>query len=215
MVTNNSQIYQFQITLKEIKFHEVAKGAKADRPEWLKLLSEIQAGDTLIVWKLDRMGRYLHHLIKVVNDFIEKGVDIISLQDPLNTTTAQGRLIFNIFASLTEFEKDLIRERTMAGLRSARVRGRMGGRPKGLSEKAKRIACTAEVLYTQNELKTDEISVQLGISKTTLYKYLRVRKVQIGAPQQPSNPNRHFWVFRHMTRKSVLSKLICPNENIY
>lgn len=165
-------------------FYEVAKGARADRPEWLKLLEEIQKGDTLIVWKLDRMGRSLHHLIKVVNDLIAKGVDIISIQDPLNTTSAQGRLIFNMFASLAEFEKDLIRERTMAGLKSARARGRMGGRPKGLSEKAKKTACTAEALYLQNELKTDDIADQLGISKTTLYKYLRTRNVQIGAPQQ-------------------------------
>ena len=156
-------------------FYEVAKGARADRPEWLKLL---------IVWKLDRMGRSLHHLIKVVNDLIAKGVDIISIQDPLNTTSAQGRLIFNMFASLAEFEKDLIRERTMAGLKSARARGRMGGRPKGLSEKAKKTACTAEALYLQNELKTDDIADQLGISKTTLYKYLRARNVQIGTPQQ-------------------------------
>ena len=130
------------------------------------------------------MGRSLHHLIKVVNDLIAKGVDIISIQDPLNTTSAQGRLIFNMFASLAEFEKDLIRERTMAGLKSARARGRMGGRPKGLSEKAKKTACTAEALYLQNELKTDDIAEQLGISKTTLYKYLRARNVQIGAPQQ-------------------------------
>jgi DNA invertase Pin-like site-specific DNA recombinase len=165
-------------------FYEVAKGARADRPEWLKLLEEIQKGDTLIVWKLDRMGRSLHHLIKVVNDLIAKGVDIISIQDPLNTTSAQGRLIFNMFASLAEFEKDLIRERTMAGLKSARARGRMGGRPKGLSEKAKKTACTAEALYLQNELKTDDIAEQLGISKTTLYKYLRARNVQIGTPQQ-------------------------------
>ena len=165
-------------------FYEVDKGARADRPEWLKLLEEIQKGDTLIVWKLDRMGRSLHHLIKVVNDLIAKGVDIISIQDPLNTTSAQGRLIFNMFASLAEFEKDLIRERTMAGLKSARARGRMGGRPKGLSEKAKKAACTAEALYLQNELKTDDIAEQLGISKTTLYKYLRARNVQIGAPQQ-------------------------------
>jgi len=166
-------------------FYEVAKGAKADRPEWLKLLEEIQKGDTLIVWKLDRIGRSLHHLVTVVKDLIAKGVDVSSIQDPLNTTTAQGRLVFNMFASLAEFEKDLIRERTMVGLKSARARGRMGGRPKGLSEKAKKAACTAEALYLQNELKTDDIAEQLGISKTTLYKYLRARNVSIGASQQP------------------------------
>lgn len=188
-VSTKDQVLNLQIDALQTAgchkiFYEVSKGGRADRPEWLKLLEEIQKGDTLIVWKLDRMGRSLHHLIKVVNDLIAKGVDIISIQDPLNTTSAQGRLIFNMFASLAEFEKDLIRERTMAGLKSARARGRMGGRPKGLSEKAKKAACTAEALYLQNELKTDEIAEQLGISKTTLYKYLRARNVQIGIPQQ-------------------------------
>jgi len=184
-VSTKDQVLDMQIdALKNVGchkvFYEVAKGAKTDRPEWLKLLNEIQAGDTLVIWKLDRMGRSLQHLIKIVNDLIDKNVDIISLQDPLNTTNAQGRLIFNMFASLAEFEKDLIRERTMAGLKSARARGRMGGRPKGLSEKAKRVACAAEALYNQKELKPDEIAAQLDISKTTLYKYLRVRNVKIG-----------------------------------
>jgi DNA invertase Pin-like site-specific DNA recombinase len=161
-------------------FQEVVSGSKADRPEWLKLLSEITVGDTLIVWKLDRMGRSLHHLVTIVNDLVSKNIDIISLQDPLNTTTAQGRLIFNMFASLAEFEKDLIRERTMAGLKSARARGRLGGRPKGLSEKARKTAATAEALYKQKELTSDEIAKQLNISKTTLYSYLKIRNVLLG-----------------------------------
>ena len=162
-------------------FQEIAKGAKADRPEWTALLNEIQAGDTLVLWKLDRMGRSLPHLIKTVNELISNNIDIISLNDPINVITAQGRFMFNVFASLAEFEKDLIRERTIAGLKSARDRGRMGGRPKGLSEKAKRSACSAEALYKQNELTSTEIAAQLGISKTTLYKYLRVRNVKIGS----------------------------------
>ena len=160
-------------------YSEQATGAKADRPKWLELLSQIKNGDTLVVWKLDRMGRSLHHLIKVVNELMLRNISIISLNDPINTTTAQGKLMFNIFASLAEFKKDLIRERTMAGLRSARVRGRMGGRPKGLSLEAKRKACTAEALYVQKELTINEITQQLNISKTTLYKYLRYRNVKI------------------------------------
>jgi len=185
-VSTKDQVLDLQIdALKKVGCHkifqEVAKGTKTNRPEWIKLLDEIKQGDTLVVWKLDRMGRSLHHLVKTVNELVAKDVDIISLQDPLNTTTAQGRLTFNMFASLAEFEKDLIRERTMAGLKSARDRGHMGGRPRGLSEKAKRIACTAEALYKQNELASDEISTQLGISKTTLYKYLRIRNVKIGS----------------------------------
>lgn len=160
-------------------FSEVAKGAKVDRPEWLKLLDEISEGDTLVVWKFDRMGRSLHHLIKVVNDLLNKNVGIISLNDPINTTTIQGKLMFNIFASLAEFEKDLIRERTMAGLKSARSRGKMGGRPKGLSEEAKKKARIAEALYNQRELTTQEIADQLSISRTTLYEYLKFRNVLI------------------------------------
>lgn len=160
-------------------FSEVAKAAKADIPEWLKLLDEISEGDTLVVWKFDRMGRSLHHLIKVVNDLLNKNVGIISLNDPIDTTTIQGKLMFNIFASLAEFEKDLIRERTMAGLKSARSRGKMGGRPKGLSEKAKKKARIAEALYNQKELTTQEIADQLSISRTTLYEYLKFRNVVI------------------------------------
>jgi DNA invertase Pin-like site-specific DNA recombinase len=161
-------------------FSEVAKGAKADRAEWLKLLNEVSEGDTLIVWKFDRMGRSLHHLIKVVNDLLKQKVGIVSLNDPIDTTNIQGMLMFNIFASLAGFEKDLIRERTMAGLKSARSRGKMGGRPKGLSDEAKRKACIAEALYNQKELTTEEIAKQLNISRTTLYCYLKHRNVKVG-----------------------------------
>lgn len=164
----------------QVVYCEVAKGSKENRPEWDKLFQELQSGDTLVIWKLDRMGRSLQHLTKVINELIKRNVDVISLNDPIDTTTAQGKLMFNMFASLAEFEKDLIRERTMAGLDSARARGRQGGRPKGLSEKAKRTACVAEVLYNQKELTTDQIATQLDISKVTLYKYLRSRNVAIG-----------------------------------
>lgn len=161
-------------------FHEVAKGSKTDRPKFNELLSMLQPGDTLVTWKLDRMGRSLHHLIKVVNDLMSRNIGIISLQDPIDTSTAPGRLIFNIFASLAEFEKDLIRERTKAGLKSARARGRMGGRPPGLSKKALQKACAAEALYKHNELTSEQIANHLTISKTTLYKYLKIRNVAIG-----------------------------------
>ena len=185
-VSTKDQVLDLQIdALKKAGcnkvFQEIAKGSKADRPELAALLREIKSGDTLVVWKLDRMGRSLPHLIKTVNELISNNIDIISLNDPINVITAQGRFMFNVFASLAEFEKDLIRERTMAGLKSARDRGRMGGRPKGLSEKAKRSACSAEALYKQNELRSTEIAAQLDISKTTLYKYLRTRNVKIGS----------------------------------
>ena len=165
-------------------YSEVAKGAKSDRSKWLELLEQLKKGDTLVVWKLDRMGRSLHHLVKIVHELLQKDVSIISLNDPIDTNSIQGKLMFNIFASLAEFEKDLIRERTQAGLRAARARGLIGGRPKGLSKEAQNKARTAEALYNQKELPVNQISKQLGISKTTLYKYLRYRNVEIASEKQ-------------------------------
>lgn len=132
------------------------------------------------MWKLDRLGRSLKHLVELVNILIEKKVGLISLNDPIDTTTAQGRLIFNIFSSLAEFERELIRERTIAGLKSSRARGRIGGRPKGISEKAQTTACAVETLYLERKLSVQQIADKLSISKKTLYAYLRYRNVAIG-----------------------------------
>ena len=106
---------------------------------------------------------------------------LVSLTDAINTTSAQGRLVFNLFGSLAEFERELIRERTHAGLASARARGRVGGRQRGLSEEAERTAIIAETLYREHQLGVNEIAQRLRISKVTLYKYLRHRKVVIHA----------------------------------
>lgn len=105
---------------------------------------------------------------------------LISLNDPIDTSTAQGRMVFGIFASLAEFERELIRERTQAGLKSARVRGRKGGRPKGMTQAAIEKATIAEALYKNGSIPVKKIAEQLGISKTTLYSYLRYRNVDIG-----------------------------------
>ncbi len=184
-VSTRDQSLNLQIdALKKSKcdkiYKEVAKGAKTDRPKLDELLSVLKHGDTLVIWKLDRLGRSLQHLVKLFNDLIKNNINIISLQDPVDTSTAQGRLMFNIFSSLAEFEKDLIRERTMAGLKAARARGKCGGRPKGLSKKAMEKSYVAEMLYNQKKLTSIQISEQLGISKTTLYKYLKIRNVPIG-----------------------------------
>jgi len=184
-VSTRDQSLNLQIdALKKSKcdkiYKEVAKGAKTDRPKLDELLSILKHGDTLVIWKLDRLGRSLQHLVKLFNDLIKNNINIISLQDPVDTSTAQGRLMFNIFSSLAEFEKDLIRERTMAGLKAARARGKCGGRPKGLSKKAMEKSYVAEMLYNQKKLTSIQISEQLGISKTTLYKYLKIRNVPIG-----------------------------------
>lgn len=162
-------------------FTEVASGAKTARPVLDDLLSRLRPGDVLVIWKLDRLGRSLKHLVTLTHELLDREVGLVSLNDPIDTTTPQGRLIFNIFASLAEFERDLIRERTQAGLEAARARGRKGGRPRGLSKQAQATAMAAETLYREGNLSVLEICEQLSISKPTLYSYLRRRGVKIGA----------------------------------
>jgi DNA invertase Pin-like site-specific DNA recombinase len=172
----------------ETIYQEQVSGAKTARPELDRALEQLRAGDTLVVWKLDRLGRSLPHLIEVVTTLMAKGVGLKSLQDPIDTTTAQGRFIFNVFASLAEFERDLIRERTQAGLQAARARGRTGGRPKGLSAEAEEKAMAAETLYRERQLSANQIARRLGIAKSTLYSYLRHRGVAIGAYAKKRQP---------------------------
>jgi DNA invertase Pin-like site-specific DNA recombinase len=160
-------------------YQEKVSGMKTHRVELSKLLAHLRAGDVLVIWKLDRLGRSLQHLVELTHELLEKEVGLQSLSDPIDTTTAQGRLVFNIFASLAQFERDLIRERTMAGLASARARGRLGGRKKGLSAKAQKTALIAEALYKQKQLPVLDLCKQLSISKPTLYRYLRSRGVEI------------------------------------
>jgi DNA invertase Pin-like site-specific DNA recombinase len=186
-VSTHEQILDLQIdALKaagcERIYQEKASGSKAERPELMRMLDQLRAGDTVIIWKLDRLGRSLAHLIKLVSDLEEQGVGLLSLNDPIDTTTPQGRLVFRIFASLAEFERDVIRERTMAGVASARRRGRLLGRPKGLTKNAEQKARLAESLYKDENFSVEQIARELRISKTTLYKYLRHRGVSIGLP---------------------------------
>jgi DNA invertase Pin-like site-specific DNA recombinase len=155
-------------------------GAPADRPVLKKLIDRVRAGDVIVIWKLDRLGRSLQNLIEIVNELLRRKVGLKSLNDPIDTTTSHGRLIFNIFASLAEFERDVIRERTNAGLAAARARGRKGGRPRGLGSSAEQTACAAETLYREGKLSSQQIADRLRISKSTLYSYLRHRGVAIG-----------------------------------
>ncbi|MGF6658997.1 DNA invertase Pin-like site-specific DNA recombinase [Paraburkholderia atlantica] len=159
---------------------EIASGASTDRPVLAHLLDDARAGDVIVIWKLDRLGRSLHHLIDVVGLLLARDVGLRSLNDPVDTTTAQGRFVFNLFASLAEFERDVIRERTQAGLSAARARGRKGGRPKGLPAKAEPTAYAAETLYREGRLSAEQIAQRLHISKSTLYAYLRHRGVPVG-----------------------------------
>ena len=163
----------------ETIFQEHASGATKARPELDRLLASLRKGDTVYIYKLDRLGRSLKHLLDMVAELEFRGVGLVSLTDAINTTSAQGRLVFNLFASLAEFERELIRERTHAGLASARARGRVGGRQRGLSEEAEHTAIIAETLYREQQLGVNEIAQRLRISKVTLYKYLRHRGVVI------------------------------------
>ena len=151
-------------------FEDVLSGAKAERPGLVAALDFVRPGDTLAVWKLDRLGRSLPHLIQTVRGLEERGVGFRSLQESLDTTTGGGRLVFHIFGALAEFERDLIRERTAAGLVAARARGRKGGRPKAMDATAARMA---QALREDSTLSVAEICQRLGVSETTFYRYTR------------------------------------------
>jgi DNA invertase Pin-like site-specific DNA recombinase len=159
-------------------FKEKISAAK-ERPELEKMIGLLTKGDCVVVWKLDRLGRSLRHLIDLVKGFEEKEVKFVSIQDNIDTKTAQGRFIFNLFASLAEFERDIIRERTHAGLSAARARGRTGGRPKGLSLEAQLKAQYAKKLYADRSLSIVEICKKVGVSRRTLYNYIHLEDLPI------------------------------------
>ena len=151
-------------------FTDIVSGAKTERLGLTAALDACRAGDILVVWKLDRLGRSLAHLVATVEDLVGRSVGFRSLQEQLDTTTAGGKLIFHLFASLAEFERDLIRERTHAGLTAARARGRNGGRPKGVDEKKRKAAVA---LKRDPQYSIREICEIVGISRNTYYKYTR------------------------------------------
>lgn len=155
-------------------FEEKASGAKSDRPELLRMIDQLRKDDIVIVWKLDRLGRSLRDLVNLVTEIQDKGAGLKSLNDSIDTTTPQGKLTFHLFAALAEFERDIIRERTKAGLEAARARGRKGGRPKGLSKEARDKAIIAKSLYGKQEMSVTQICRYLGVARSTLYKYIRV-----------------------------------------
>ena len=164
-------------------YKEKITGSKKERPQLQKMLGQLRKGDVVVIWKLDRLARSLKDLVGLVNEIQERGGALHSLNDQIDTTTPHGKFTFHIFAALAEFELDIIRERTKAGLAAARARGRIGGRPKGLSKKAQHTAIIAEKLYQERELTVKEICEQLSISRGTFYNYLRYRGVNIGAPR--------------------------------
>ncbi|MDQ2805865.1 MAG: recombinase family protein [Chloroflexota bacterium] len=149
-------------------FTDMVSGAGVERAGLTAALTECRPGDTLVVWKLDRLGRSLPHLVETVGALATRSVGFHSLQKQIDTTTAGGKLIFHIFASLAEFERDVIRERTQAGLAAARARGRTGGRPPGVDQKKQK---AARALKKEAGHSVREICEIVGISRNTYYKY--------------------------------------------
>ena len=159
-------------------FVDKASGALDERRELANVLDHLRPGDTLVVWRLDRLGRSLRHLIDIMARLEQRGVGLRSLHESIDTTTASGKLVFHIFGAMAEFERDLLRERTMAGLAAARARGRKGGRPRVMD--ARKVA-RARQLYAEGSLTVAEIAAGLKVSRASIYRYL-------GDPEMPRAP---------------------------
>ena len=161
-------------------YQETASGAKAERPVLEDVLGYLRPGDTLVVWKLDRLGRSLPHLLETVAGLQERGVGFKSLTEQIDTTTSGGKLIFHVFAALAEFERDVIRERTNAGLVAARARGRRGGHPRAAGLASEKQVALAQRLYDDPKNSIADICRTLRVSRATLYRYLAAGKRQQG-----------------------------------
>jgi DNA invertase Pin-like site-specific DNA recombinase len=156
---------------------ESASGAATDRPGLDRLMDMLRPGDAVVVWRLDRLGRSLAHLVALAGQIEARGAALVSLSETLDTTSPGGRLVFHVFAALAEFERGLIRERTLAGLAVARARGRLGGRPRRLDATRR---AEAVGLYVARSLPVAEICRLFHISKPTLYAYVREAGHRIG-----------------------------------
>jgi len=150
-------------------YTETASGARPDRPTLEQVLDQLRPGDTLVVWKLDRLGRSLRHLVDTVTGLAERGIGFRSLQEAIDTTTPGGKLVFHVFAALAEFERDLIGERTAAGLAAARTRGRHGGRPPVMTVHKLQVA---REMYASGQYTVAAIATTLGVSRASIYRHL-------------------------------------------
>jgi len=148
-------------------FQETASGAKTDRPILAETIGFLREGDVLVAWKLDRVARSLPHLISLMDELKQRGIGFRSLTEQIDTTTASGKLIFHIFAALSEFERDIIRQRTRAGLEAARKRGRVGGRPRAMTDE--KVAGAKKLLSSGTSAK--DVAEMLSVSLPTLYRW--------------------------------------------
>lgn len=180
-------------------FEDTASGARSDRPEWARLMDTVRKGDVIVVWKLDRAGRSLRHLIDVANDLSARGVGLRSLHENLDTSSSSGKLVFHVFGALAEFERDIIRERSKAGLEAARARGRVGGRRFSLTEEQTK---QLRALYARRELSIAAICATFKISRPSLYNYLRDRP----RPGDPESTAKAKTVRKMPTTKRAAAK---------
>ncbi len=157
----------------ELIFEDTISGSKAERPGLTQALAYMRAGDTLVFWKLDRVSRSLHHLLELSDEFTKRGISFKSLQDQIDTTSGMGKFFFHLMGAVAELERDIIRERTQAGLAAARARGKKGGRRRVLD--AKRVQM-GQALYDSQQHTIDEICMTLGCSPATLYRYITTDK---------------------------------------
>src|SRR4051812_340389 len=169
-------------------FTDTASGAKAERKGLDEALAYARAGDTLVVWKLDRLGGSIRHLIDVITALQGRGIGFRSLTEQIDSTTSGGKLIFHVFAALAEFERDIIRERTQAGLTAARARGRKGGRPKAAALADPKKVALAQSLYNDKSLSIADICTTLRVSRSTLYRYINAKRALVadGASSPPA-----------------------------
>ena len=157
-------------------FTEKASGAQRDRPELAAAVAYMREGDTLVVWKLDRLARSMKHLIQTVERLEARGIGFRSLTEAIDTTTPGGKLVFHIFGALAEFERSIIRERTRAGLDAARARGRTGGRPRKLLEGA---IWAARAMLLDEGITVVDVARRLGVSPATLYRHMPAARARV------------------------------------
>jgi DNA invertase Pin-like site-specific DNA recombinase len=154
-------------------FTDTVSGSLVERPGLAEVISFARSGDTIVVWRLDRLGRNLRHLIDTVNTLKERGIQFRSLQEQIDTSTSGGKLVFHLFGMLAEFERDLIRERTHAGLTAARARGKLGGRPRVTALNTPEKVQMAKALHVDRRNSISDICRMLRVSRTTFYRYVR------------------------------------------
>jgi DNA invertase Pin-like site-specific DNA recombinase len=194
----STQDQNLNLQLDELKkascqkiYQEKISGKTKERPELKNMLEHLRKGDKVVVWKLDRIGRSIKDLLSIVEDLKNKEVDFISLHNQIDTSTPTGRFTFNIFAALAEFEREMIVERTKAGLAAARTRGNKPGRRPGLTEANQKVVKQAYKLYSETKMPVQEILDLLKIGKSTLYRYIRVDSLGINAMRSGN------WVMMH------------------